>query len=921
MKLNKMGGVVIAAVFSTLSGIALGQDDFDKLLKEIGGTPAVGAAQPAAPAQPDGTKPEAVTKSAETSTGMSDAAADDKSKAREAKADIKAALAPPDQKTVSDAQLMAQQEEVRKQALEAQARKNLEKGTKALRSGDFDTAIKMLEETVRNMPARPATEAILEGAKATLGQAYLAKANAIVELAKKKPAGDAIKDMQTAREFAAKAREQMPANAEIDALTNRIQANESRFILIMGTPVKIKDRPEFAATKKTIAQLLDEGRQYFNAKDYNNAEAAYDEVLKKDEYNTEAMRYLRKIGDIRYDIHTTQRDATTSGMMDDVRKNWTPPLRQEVQLPKNENAVTNIATSTLMQKKMDSMVIPEINFRQANIADVVSFLVDASREADIPDHVGVNIILKLNLPNAAGGQESAPVDNNRAAPDLLAPTPPAADAGAAPVAAPSTAGGFSVPNITLALRRTSLLNAVKYICEVAGLHYRLEDNAIIITPAGVVEGTVLTRLYPVQSSIFENTVKTAVQTTAGAGGGRGGAGGGGGGGGGAFIGMGAEETIQREDVKAFFENAGVPFPTGTSISYKPALSKLIVANTPDNLEKLEHILAELSITPSQVEIEARFVELNQNDLQELGLEWILANNYTIATQNNGIAPVGSTPSIVAQADPAGLTKGLNFLQFNSNSGLVAPSTSATGGTGVSPLGNILTIAGVLTNPDLKAVLHAIDQHGSADVLSSPHVTTRSGVNAQIQVVREIIYPTQFESTQPQFSTGGLGGTQVVTPPLVTPGSFETREVGVILNATPTVGPDGYSIDLVLAPEVSELEGWINYGSTFGTFTFNIPQPIFNIRKVTTTIVIWDGQTVVMGGLIREQLTKTKDKIPLLGDLPLIGALFRVNSEISQKKNLMIFVTARLVDPSGKPIHAANSMGETSAGVTGTAAAH
>jgi general secretion pathway protein D len=156
--------------------------------------------------------------------------------------------------------------------------------------------------------------------------------------------------------------------------------------------------------------------------------------------------------------------------------------------------------------------------------------------------------------------------------------------------------------------------------------------------------------------------------------------------------------------------------------------------------------------------------------------------------------------------------------------------------------------------------------------------------------------------------------------LVTPGSFETREVGVILNATPTVGPDGYSIDLVLAPEVSELEGWINYGSTFGTFVFNIPQPIFNTRKVTTTIVIWDGQTVVMGGLIREQLTKHKDKIPLLGDLPLIGRLFRSDGEYSQKKNLMIFVTARLVDPSGKPIHSANALGVEAAPVGGPVAA-
>jgi general secretion pathway protein D len=171
---------------------------------------------------------------------------------------------------------------------------------------------------------------------------------------------------------------------------------------------------------------------------------------------------------------------------------------------------------------------------------------------------------------------------------------------------------------------------------------------------------------------------------------------------------------------------------------------------------------------------------------------------------------------------------------------------------------------------------------------------------------------------------------VTTPPVVTPGSFETRETGVILNVTPTVGPDGYTIDLVMVPEVSELVDWIQYGSSVSiprtdpitglfsgdqSFTFNIPQPIFASRNVTTSIVIWDGQTVVMGGLIREDLVKVKDKIPLLGDIPVLGRLFRSEGSYSQKKNLLIFVSARLVDPAGKPIHRGEALGVADGGQT------
>lgn len=873
----RSAGALVLALAVAAQGIRA--DDFDALLKEIGGAP---AAAPAAAAPAAATAPSVEANDESQSF-------EDRRKERETRADIKAALAAPDAKTEEDARIMAQQEEVRKQALEVKSRKDLQQGTKALRSGDYDGAIKLLEEVIVKMPPRPQTEGIVDAAKMTLGQAYMAKASSIFETSKKKQAAEAYKDMETARGLVDKARITYPSNADIESMLAKISANQQRLKIIIETPIPVKERQDYIKKKEDVAELLKEGRQYYAAKDYNNAEATYARVLKVDEYNTEAMRYLRKIAEVRYDIHSLERDATVADMMDDVRTTWTPPKREMVDVPGPDRGITNTITTSVLQKKMEAMIIPEINFRQANIADVVSFLVDASVQAD-PDKIGLNIILNISQP-------ATPTSGVAADPLGGATT----DAAAIPAAQ------SSIPAITLNLRRVNIYNAVKYICEVAGLRFRLEDNAVIITPSNVAVGQVVTKLYPIASSVFQTTISSGAEDAASRAGG----------GGGAFIGMDSgNATAEREDVKAFFERAGVPFPQGTSIAYNSTISKLIVANTPDNLEKLEQILAALQITPSQIEIEARFVELNQTDLQELGLEWMLTDDYEIATQKNA-GTIGGTPSIVARENPNGITQGLRFFGFDSSSGLISPAAATTAGTAVSPLGNILTIAGVLTNPELQAVLHALDQHGASDILSAPRITTRSGVNAQIQVVREIIYPTEFETTQPQFGTSSFAGTTVVTPPLVTPGSFETREVGVILNVTPTVQPDGYSIDLVLAPEVSELEGWLNYGSTFGDFVFNIPQPIFNTRKVTTTIVIWDGQTVVMGGLIREQLTKTKDKIPLLGDIPLIGRLFRSEGEHSQKKNLMIFVTARLVDPAGKPIHSKDDLTTATGTVTPT----
>ena len=141
-----------------------------------------------------------------------------------------------------------------------------------------------------------------------------------------------------------------------------------------------------------------------------------------------------------------------------------------------------------------------------------------------------------------------------------------------------------------------------------------------------------------------------------------------------------------------------------------------------------------------------------------------------------------------------------------------------------------------------------------------------------------------------------------------PGGFETRNVGVILNVTPTVNADNYTINLVMLPEIAELVDWLQYGSSIPLgdgieYIVNIPQPVFASRNLTTSMIVWDGHTVVMGGLIREKLTTFEDKIPILGDIPILGRLFRSEGRRSEKRNLLIFVTARLVDPAGNSVNA------------------
>ena len=189
------------------------------------------------------------------------------------------------------------------------------------------------------------------------------------------------------------------------------------------------------------------------------------------------------------------------------------------------------------------------------------------------------------------------------------------------------------------------------------------------------------------------------------------------------------------------------------------------------------------------------------------------------------------------------------------------------------------------------------------------------------MIREFIYPTEYDppeipnqvgSTGGGFFPGGVGATIPVTP--ATPTAFETRNTGVTLEVDPVLGADEFTIDLSLSPEVVEFDGFINYGTPIfsgGTNAVGQPvlltsnrilMPVFSTRKVTTQVTIWDGQTIAIGGLIREDVQDVEDKVPIVSDLPLIGRLFRSSSEQHLKRNLTVFVKAVIMDPAGARFH-------------------
>lgn len=137
----------------------------------------------------------------------------------------------------------------------------------------------------------------------------------------------------------------------------------------------------------------------------------------------------------------------------------------------------------------------------------------------------------------------------------------------------------------------------------------------------------------------------------------------------------------------------------------------------------------------------------------------------------------------------------------------------------------------------------------------------------------------------------------------------------MLDVVPYVSADGYTIQMTIIPTVTEFVGYDNPGQFVPTaavaggtpITAVLPLPHLRVRQVTTSAIVWDGQTVVLGGLITENVTRIKDRVPLLGSVPLLGRLFRSEATETAKNNLLIFVTPTIIDPAGNRVHTDDEM--------------
>lgn len=288
----------------------------------------------------------------------------------------------------------------------------------------------------------------------------------------------------------------------------------------------------------------------------------------------------------------------------------------------------------------------------------------------------------------------------------------------------------------------------------------------------------------------------------------------------------------------------------TSIKADTSLNALVVRADPATMVEVTAILDQLDVRRTQVLIEAAIVEVSINDRQNIGVD-LAAVDRDGSTIPLIVSPLGQ--ALRGLLGPA--------LASGDDSDLIAGAADLTSPT--------LAVARLSSGVSFAAILQAIGTHSDSDLLSTPSILTLDNEEATIIVGQNVPFRTG------SFTTTGTGAQNPFT-------TIQREDVGITLRVIPHIH-DGDAVRLEVEQEVSSVES----GAQVGDQSFS--DIVTNKRTIRTTILADDGQTIVLGGLIQDDIQETGRKVPFLGDLPLAGRLFRSTSSERTKRNLLVFL--------------------------------
>jgi general secretion pathway protein D len=700
------------------------------------------------------------------------------------------------------------------------------------------------------------------------------------------------------------------------ALAQLQQADE---VLRRGTAGGEEVNPALTTTffdrLSSVRTGLEEAQALRETGQLQKAEERYEDVLQADPFNQVATEGIKKIYQERGLVAEKARDLSNLERRREVREAWNNIY------PKNSSAAGGIVVSGALtaspsyalEQKMQKTVIPQVDFSGADLETIRRALISLSRTYDSDaGKGGVNFVVST---------------------DVESPQP-----------------------VTLKLRQTTLAEVVRYIAQIAGVKARITDIGVTFGPLVEKRPELNSQNFTVSPSFFKGADDKDQGVTGGALRGAAPAGG-----------AGAADVLAGQNEQKKLMALGVQFPAGAYAVYNQKTSQLKVVNNQEMLDMIGQLISAAEEQTLLIQVGLRLVEINQLDLDSItmnstlgglpilspvpvGLSTITGSGTTTKTNGSGVG--GGTPAASTQRGvnaQLNQIQGVGLLPNNTLQSFLQQGVLAGTNQTTSYALNTMDLGGTILNGmQFRTMITAVSQKNSANVLANPSIILKRGQKGVIEVTQEFKYVKEYSDPQSSIrtiNTGGTGGAtnsvnvsanQSVPGPETVIGSFPSQisdavPIGVKMGVKPDVTGDNSRVLLELEPSFVDFEGFINYGtqinsaytlSYFNTavtiMTNTINQPVFIRRDLTLPAVeVSDGYTLLLGGLLREDIQKIDEKVPLIGDIPIFGRAFQGKTEQAIKKNTLIFVTPRILDVSGQPLNpTAGSPTTTTASTSG-----
>lgn len=801
---------------------------------------------------------------------------------------------------------VATQETARRHAATKDALALVSQAREAYQAKRYTDAVEHYRNALSVLPKAPATEKLHKFICESLSDALIARA---IDYRSVGRTEEAVSFLREAVQIAPNNER---AKTELIYTQDPVRTNPAL------TPAHVGDVEE-------VTRLLSLGYGYLELGKYDDAIAAFESVAQYDPYNVAAKRGIERVQNLRNGYYRSAQDKTRAEMLAEVGRTWEDALEHSndasgiAGAEGNTSAADTVALAgedeTAHADALSHMQVDSISLDDNTIDEAIEVLRNYIKRFETSGtRSSRHIDVRANF-GAQDSPECREVMQRRA---------------------------------SIRLDDVSMKEVMNEVARLYGVDYYYVPFGVEFSYEGKDYGRLVERVFNVPAHFFDKAPEQEEDDED------------------AAFGSSSRMAVKRENPVKVLTELGISFPEGANALYRASTRKLIVRNTVQNLSKIEELLNAPPPNQWVVVLNVIAVETSDTNLEELGFDWLLnmrllPDLYSGGGTKQSMSGVTGMPSISSPMARRGgqqgsaVTSGLrNLNEVTGGSGLTrliqegSVSNFASSANAGSP--EIFSLRGVWTAADVTMVMRGLSQKTGVDMLQNPRLVFTPGNEEQVSIVnvREMFYPESYDAPQIPTNRGrgrnwnnwnddddddddfnGGGASTVVAgahpTDFVRYGYSEEGAGGIggiiqIHKAEPS--SDGQSINLSLTTTINEFEGFVDWGTPMYAAMYaegndlgegaqirkmllaenHIYQPIFRRRMINTSISVANGAVLVMGGMQEARMVRFEDKVPILGDLPLIGRLFRSKGEQKERRALLIFAKVDIVDPTGRSVN-------------------